>query len=84
MTEVDTKTVYLADADRVEKLLDIIRNTVDFPNVPCIRHAAQNELRQIEEDLRAQLFPEEVAAEQARLEALKAPPEAPTEEEKAA
>jgi hypothetical protein len=70
MPEVETKAaVYLADADRVEKLLDIISNTVDFPNVPCIRQAAQNELAQIENDLRAQLYPEQVAAEQAALKA---------------
>jgi hypothetical protein len=87
MPEVaETVAVYLADADRVEKLLDIITNTVDFPNVPCIRQAAQNELAQIEADLRAQLYPELVAAEQAALKAAQEAEEARVkqrEEEKA-
>jgi hypothetical protein len=87
MPEVETMAIYLADADRVEKLLDIIRNTVDMPNVPCIRQAAQNELAQIEEDLRAQLYPEQVAAEEAALKAAQEAEEARLqriEEEKAA
>jgi hypothetical protein len=63
MAEPETKIITLADADRVEKLLDIIANTVGMPNVPCIRAAAANELAQIEEDLRAQMYPEVVAAE---------------------
>jgi len=67
--EVSADTIYLADADRVEKLLDIIMNTVNMPNVPCIKKAAANEVAQIEADLRAQMYPEEVAAEEARLKA---------------
>jgi hypothetical protein len=68
-TEAETEAVYLADADRVEKLLDIIRNTVDMPNVPCIRAAASAELAQIERDLWEQMYPEQAEAEEARLKA---------------
>jgi hypothetical protein len=83
---VVTEAIYLADADRVEKLLDIIRNTVDMPNVPCIRAAAANEVAQIEHDLWAQMYPEQVAAEEARLKAAQEAEEARLqrlEEEKA-
>jgi hypothetical protein len=66
---VEVEAVYLADADRVEKLLDVIMNTVNMPNVPCIRAAAQNELAQIEHDLWVQMYPEQAEAEEARLKA---------------
>jgi hypothetical protein len=85
-TEVETEAVYLADADRVEKLLDIIRNTVDMPNVPCIRAAASAELAQIEHDLWEQMYPEQAEAEEARLKAAQEAEEARLErmeEEKA-
>lgn len=65
MAEVDTKSIYLVDADRVEKLLDIIQNTVDMPNVPCIKQAAANEVAQIEHDLWVQMYPDQAAAEEA-------------------
>jgi len=94
MTETPSETegpIVLADADRVEKLLDIIRNTVDMPNVPCIRAAAQNELAQIEHDLWEQMYPEQAEAEEARVKAeeeaeaaRKARLEEQTEEEKEA
>lgn|SRR5262245_36168603 len=61
--------IYLGDADRVEKLLDIIMNTVNMPNVPCIRAAAQNELAAIEHELWEQMYPEQAEAEAARHEA---------------
>jgi|SRR5215510_3737096 len=67
--EVDVTSIYLADADRVEKLLDIIANTVNMPNVPCIRQAAANEVAAIEHDLWEQMYPEQAEAEAARLEA---------------
>jgi hypothetical protein len=77
MVEIEAAAaIYLADADRVEKLLDIISNTANWPNVPCIRQAAQNELAQIEADLRAQLYPEQVAAEEAALKAVQEAEEA--------
>jgi hypothetical protein len=88
MAEVEAAAaIYLADADRVEKLLDIISNTANWPNVPCIRAAAQNELAQIEHDLWTQMYPEQVAAEEARVKAVKEAEEARLkriEEEKAA
>src|SRR4029077_17450390 len=65
----ETEAIYLVDAERVEKLLDIITNTVNFPNVPCIRSAAQNELAQIEHDLWVQMYPEQAEAEEARVKA---------------
>lgn len=65
MAEVDAKVITLADADRVEKLLDIIENTAQNPNVPCIRAAAQNELAQIEHDLWVQMYPDQAAAVEA-------------------
>jgi len=69
MAEVDPKSIYLADADRVEKLLDIIQNTVEMPNVPCIRAAAANEVAAIEFELWEQMYPEEAAARKAKEEA---------------
>ena len=66
--EAEGTSVYLADADRVEKLLDIIMNTVDMPNTPCIRQAAANEIAQIEADLFEQMYPEEAAARKAKQE----------------
>lgn len=76
-TGVAVEAIVLADADRVEKLLDIIMNTVGMPNIPCIRQAASNELGQIEADLRAQMYPDIVAAEiKAEEERIKAEKEA--------
>ena len=74
MTEAPPETgeatpIYLTDPDKVEKLLDIIRNTVDMPNVPCIRAAAQNELAAIEHELWEQMYPEQAEAEEARVKA---------------
>ena len=65
---VDVTSIYLADADRIEKLLDIIQNTVEMPNVPCIRQAAANEVAAIEFDLWEQMYPEEAAARKAKQE----------------
>lgn len=61
--EVEAEAIFLADADRVEKLLDIIQNTVEMPNIPCIRAAAQAELAQIEHDLWVQMYPEQAEAQ---------------------
>lgn len=69
---IAANAVFLTDADRVEKLLDIIQNTVEMPNVPCIRAAAANEIAQIEHDLWVQMYPEQAAqAELAEKERVK-------------
>lgn len=73
----EAEAVFLENADKVEKLLNIILDTVDMTNIPCIRAAANNELAEIEHDLWEKMYPEQAeAAKKAQEEREKAEAEA--------
>lgn len=44
----ELKVVPIEDLDKIEKLLDVARNTVDMPNLPHIKAACMQELAEID------------------------------------
>jgi hypothetical protein len=44
----ELKVVPIEDLDKVEKLLDVARNTVDMPNLPNIKASCMQELKEID------------------------------------
>jgi hypothetical protein len=44
----ELKIIPIEDLDKIEKLLDVARNTVDMPNLPNIKAACMQELKEID------------------------------------
>lgn len=47
----ELKVVPIEDLDKVEKLLDVARNTIDMPNLPNIKAACMQELKAIDDSM---------------------------------
>jgi hypothetical protein len=45
------KVVPIEDLDKIEKLLDVAMNTVDMPNLPNIKAACMQELKEIDDSM---------------------------------
>jgi hypothetical protein len=61
----ELKVVPIEDLDKIEKLLDVAINTVDMPNLPNIKAACMQELKEIDDAMG-------VAMEEAQVEYQKA------------
>jgi len=51
----ELKIIPIEDLDKVEKLLDVARNTIDMPNLPNIKASCMQELKEIDNAMGEQM-----------------------------